>query len=108
MVPLSAICGACQRCFSDSGAGGCISCLNGLLFVSLSLFSFIWFIAGNVWVFGNYQPHYNIRLADPHKYCDETTYKLAFWVIIATYVASILSCCLSSCFARKASYDELK
>ena len=106
MLPLSALCGACIKCLpNDSSVGGCISCLNGLLFVSLSFFSFAWFIAGNVWVFGNYEPNY--VTSDP-EYCDETTYKVAFWVIIATYVTSILSCCLSGCFARKATYAELK
>jgi len=40
----------------------------------LSLFLFIWFILGNIWVFRIWQPNYEQLLHEPSNWCDKTLY----------------------------------
>ncbi|XP_041034634.1 transmembrane protein 272-like [Carcharodon carcharias] len=50
----------------------------------ISLFSFIWFIMGNIWIYSIYEPDY-IDKASPN-YCDKTLYLFAFWATTVTYI----------------------
>merc|ERR1719494_224594 len=67
--------------------------LNGVIVTCVTLFEFIWFILGNIWVFGNFYPEYH----DHHspKYCDKLLYTLAFGIIVFSYLFSILTCLIS-------------
>ena len=53
---------------------------NGLM----QLVLFAWFIAGNVWIYRNYEPNY----ADPRSpdFCHKTLYLFAFWVTNSRYI----------------------
>ena len=48
------------------------------------LLLFAWFIAGNVWIYKNYEPNYT----DPKSpyFCHKTLYLFAFWVINSYYI----------------------
>jgi len=56
-----------------------------------------WFIAGNVWVYSNYQPVYD----DPTsaQYCQKTLYLFAFGLTTASYAIVGLICCCMCCVA---------
>ena len=45
---------------------------------------FAWFIAGNVWIYKNYEPNYT----DPESpyFCHKTLYLFAFWAITSHYI----------------------
>jgi hypothetical protein len=64
------------------------------------LFTFGWFIAGNIWVYGNAWPHTDTDVTDP-MYCHRTLYMFAFWLLTATYimlgVGIFLACCVGIC-----------
>uniref|UniRef100_UPI00398E6CEE transmembrane protein 272-like isoform X1 n=2 Tax=Pristiophorus japonicus TaxID=55135 RepID=UPI00398E6CEE len=61
----------------------------------ISLFSLIWFITGNVWIYCIYEPDY-IDTTSPN-YCAKTLYLFAFWTTTVTYIllgiALFLGCC---------------
>ena len=67
----------------------------------LNLFLFTWFIAGNVWVYSKYKPHFVPPLHEPLNYCNGTLYLFSFWVITASYILMGLICfcicCLGVC-----------
>ena len=50
----------------------------------IQLFLFAWFIAGNVWIYSNYEPNYT----DPSSpdFCNKTLYLFAFWVTNSYYI----------------------
>ncbi|XP_072343895.1 transmembrane protein 272-like [Scyliorhinus torazame] len=50
----------------------------------ISLFSFIWFITGNVWIYRIYEPDY-VDEASPN-YCDKTLYLFPSWATTVTYI----------------------
>ncbi|XP_057312620.1 transmembrane protein 272-like [Hydractinia symbiolongicarpus] len=105
MVPISIVCGASTKALPEENAlRNCLSWINPFFFGLVSLFSFAWFFCGNVWVFRQYEPSY----VPGNNYCDETTYKFAFWFIIMTYVCTFLSCCCSCCFKRRSTYNQIK
>ncbi|XP_070552900.1 transmembrane protein 272-like isoform X2 [Ptychodera flava] len=73
----------------DGGASyGCAKCLSTLI----SLFLLAWFIAGNVWIYGTYEPNYSNDEA--RDYCHKTLYLFSFWLMNATYILLGLTCCL--------------
>lgn len=76
--------------------GCCLACL-------VPLFTSIWFICGNVWVFSIYQPSYEITSGT---YCDEVTYKFSVAVIIITWVSPFLSSCFNFCCSLQSSSHE--
>ncbi|KAM5138274.1 transmembrane protein 272-like [Mantella aurantiaca] len=59
------------------------------------LFSFCWFTAGSIWVFGIYQ--------DDHRDCEDLVYQFTFGVLILEYIflvfISIIVCLCSSCIS---------
>lgn len=67
----------------------------------LNLFLFTWFVAGNVWVYSHYKPHFSPPLHQPYNYCDQTLYMFAFWVITLSYMIvgllCLCTCCLGLC-----------
>ena len=67
----------------------------------LDLFLTAWFIAGNVWIYSNYQPSYNPN--DGNDYCDKTLYMFAFWITTSTYILlgtiCVCICCIAICAA---------
>lgn len=92
-------------CTVWSKTNACLSCYNGVFLSCVAVFSFAWFICGNVWVY-----HIrNVEFEDKKSplYCNELVYQFSFWVIIATYICAVLSCCLSAVF-KKQKYDSLK
>jgi len=50
----------------------------------MKLFPLAWFVAGNVWIYSNYEPNYT----DPSSpdFCNKTLYLFAFWVTNSYYV----------------------
>ncbi|CAF0967707.1 unnamed protein product [Rotaria magnacalcarata] len=71
---------------------GCITVFI-MMFISLmSFFLFIWFIVGNVWIFGAKK---NVQYDNPaaSNYCHRTLYQFAFAILIISYVMCCISCC---------------
>ena len=71
----------------------------------LALFNFGWFIAGNVWVFGQWSTVDLEDVASEH-YCEKTAYMFSFVLLILSYVAgpiiAVVCCCsaaLCACLA---------
>lgn len=90
-------------CFiADSTAlnllAACGICLNVVATIILSIFVFIWFIIGCVWVFS---VHDRVQYDHPHQsdYCQPVLYKATFALLIITIVWACLQCCLS-CFRQ--------
>lgn len=94
--------------------GGKVTCCdnettaNPLVANSLmQLFLFAWFIAGNVWIYKNYEPNY----ADPSSpdFCHKTLYLFAFWVTNSRHILfGVVFCimCLTPA-GYKAFWDTL-
>ncbi|KAK1142611.1 transmembrane protein 272-like [Acipenser oxyrinchus oxyrinchus] len=83
----------------EEGATVChnlIKTLNSLA----SLFLFIWFITGNVWIYSIYEPSYDAGSLVT-KYCNKTLYLFAFWSTTVVYiivgVMLLGGCCLMVC-----------
>jgi hypothetical protein len=57
----------------------------GKIATLLTLFHFAWIITGNVWVFELYEPNYEPNDSDT-KYCNQTVYLFAFWVMVSMYI----------------------
>lgn len=93
---------AIQNLLNVAGALGAITkllstCENGHLFnlsVALLLLAFGWHILGSYWVYKEYQPNYD---ASKGKYCNRTTYLLAFWAITFQYTVLVLFVTLAGC-----------
>ncbi|XP_051900516.1 transmembrane protein 272-like isoform X1 [Pristis pectinata] len=73
---------------------------SGSVWKSLaSVFSFIWFICGNVWIYSIYKPNYIDKSSSD--YCDKTLYLFAFWLTTAIYIllgiTLLLGCCALLC-----------
>ncbi|KAK7909797.1 hypothetical protein WMY93_014481 [Mugilogobius chulae] len=71
----------------------------------VSVFMFAWFIAGNVWIYGIYQPNYdktNATIVAHESYCDKTLYLFAFWTTTLVYILLLAflfgGCCVLVCF----------
>lgn len=86
---------------SDSEAltvlASCGICLNLLATFIISVFVFIWFIIGCVWVF---RIRSEVQFKDPKNqttYCQPVLYKATFVLLILTIVWAVLQCCVS-CF----------
>ncbi|CAF1429972.1 unnamed protein product [Didymodactylos carnosus] len=64
------------------------------IYILLLLFAVIWFFMGNVWVF---EVKLKVAFFDPEliEYCHGLLYKFAFFLIITTYVYTILAILLS-------------
>ncbi|EDO47125.1 predicted protein, partial [Nematostella vectensis] len=67
----------------------------------LDCFLTAWFIAGNVWIYSNYQPNYDP--SSGNAYCNQTLYLFAFWLTTATYIMlgtiCFCLCCVGICAA---------
>ena len=84
-----------------TGAQPLIAC-SGCLGSMVGLFGFCWFIAGNVWVFGNWSsvtfegpPNGVLEHPPPPQYasyCDETAYMFSFVLLIMAWVAFPVGC----------------
>lgn len=53
------------------------------------------FVSGSYWVYKEYQPNYSEQSGE--KYCNRTTFLLAFWVLtlqhtVAGFIILLLSC----------------
>lgn len=68
-----------KRRISDVQKRWC-TCLDSVL----QTFLFVWFIAGCVWVYGNYEPHYD----NPQRpdYCHKTVYLFTFWMFNISFI----------------------
>jgi len=107
ILPLTIIMKLFQSCVNKDGPMGILfKCYDGLFMNCLAVFFLAWFICGNVWVYRTSDVEFT-NTASP-LYCDELTYKFAYWVIIATYVCSVLSCILTACIRKRVSYDDVK
>ena len=62
----------------------------------IAIFLFIWFIFGNVWVFG---AQVSLQTTDStnNNYCDPILYRFAYYFLIFTYVFAIFLCFLRFC-----------
>ena len=86
-----------------TGAQPLIAC-SGCLGSMVGLFGFCWFIAGNVWVFGNWSSVNFDVLPTDASYCDPTAYMFSFVLLILAWVAVpviSVTCCL--CWATVAA-----
>ncbi|XP_064489763.1 transmembrane protein 272-like isoform X2 [Ornithodoros turicata] len=92
---VNAILSGCKRRRSsgdddESGTSLGLTCCTSII----QCFLVGWFIAGCVWVYGNYLPNFD----DPSnpKYCDKTLYYFAFSTLTASFAVggfSIICCC---------------
>ena len=105
LVPIVAVLWCLYQCsHEDNSLASGLICLISCLMCLVPLFTSIWFICGNVWVFSIYQPSYEITSGT---YCDEVTYKFSVTVIIITWVSPFLSCCFSfSCSLQSLSHEN--
>ena len=55
------------------------------------IFLFTWFICGNIWVYGKYQPDYTGH--NRELYCNKTLYLFAFWLNTSVYILIGTFCC---------------
>ncbi|XP_063722517.1 transmembrane protein 272-like [Symsagittifera roscoffensis] len=68
----------------------------------IDAFLLIWFVAGNIWVYRQYN---DVQYKSPsleHSYCDNVVYLFAFWVITTVYIfcmAAMTCCCCAFCLA---------
>ena len=72
--------------------------LNLFITLLLTIFVFIWFIVGCVWIFG---VHRRVQFDDQSKgnYCQPVLYKWSFAILILTIFLAVFQCCLS-CFRK--------
>lgn len=70
--------------------------LNLLATLLITIFVFIWFLLGCIWVFG---AHQFVQFENPltSNYCQPVLYKCSFALLILTIFWAFLQCCLS-CF----------
>ena len=109
VLPLTFVMKAWESCVrKDSPMTAFFKCYNGLFFYLLAVFFFVWFICGNVWVYRTREVVFTGNKDSSPIYCDELTYKFAYWVIIATYVCSVLSCIFTACIRKRLHYDDVK
>lgn len=54
----------------------------------INWFIFGWFMIGSYWIYRIYEPNYNPAFG---KYCDETLYMFAFWLVTSVYILLGLS-----------------
>ena len=75
-----------------------ITCNCCECFIStLSLFTFGWFIAGNIWIYSAFEPnYYDTSHVD---YCHKTLYLYAFWMTTALYILVAMFLCCTFCMA---------
>ncbi|CAF0849412.1 unnamed protein product [Rotaria sp. Silwood1] len=100
LVALSLFLAITFKCFiSDSTTltilASCGICLNVLATFLISIFVFIWFILGCVWVFSIRD---RVEFEDQPKstnYCHPVLYKSTFALLIITIVWACIQCCLS-------------
>jgi len=83
-----------------SVVASCGICCNLIATFILSLFVFVWFIIGCVWIFGvkkrvQYDHHFL------ETYCQPVLYNVAFWLLIVTFIMFFISCCMSCFRTRK-------
>jgi len=75
-------------------------------------FLLIWFIAGNIWVYREYNDVQYDNRSKKGTYCDELCYKFAFWCITTVYIfcgLAVTCCCCAFCLAicfNKNTTDE--
>ena len=48
-------------------------------------FLLVWFVLGNVWVLGAWQPNFQQPLHDPQNWCHETVFFFSFYQLLAVY-----------------------
>ncbi|XP_069776051.1 transmembrane protein 272 [Narcine bancroftii] len=60
-----------------------------------SMFCFIWFICGSVWIYRIYEPNYIDKLSAD--YCDKTLYLFAFWLITVVYIILGITLAFGAC-----------
>lgn len=110
VLPLTFVMKAWESCVRKDGPMAVFfKCYNGLFFNSLAVFFLIWFICGNVWVYRiTRDVVFTGNIDTTPLYCDELTYRFAYWVIIATYLCSVFSCVLTACIRKRLNYDEEK
>jgi amino acid transporter len=65
-----------------------------IIIVFINLFTFGWFIAGCVWIFGAYS---DVQYKHPQSsnYCRATLYRFAFWLLVLSIIFHIITCCSS-------------
>ena len=71
----------------------CCRCFRSVI----NLFVFMWFIAGNIWIYSAYQPNFTDRSSPD--FCHKTLYLFAFWMTTSVYIVLALSCCCMGCLA---------
>jgi len=73
----------------------------------LTIFIFVWFIAGCVWVFGAWS---EVQYKHPNQpgYCHRTLYRFAFWLLIISILYSLFTCCRSYKQLREPSKKKKK
>ncbi|MGH0184854.1 UNVERIFIED_CONTAM: hypothetical protein FKN15_016008 [Acipenser sinensis] len=99
VLVLDLVCCVPQGQEGEEGATVCRNLINTCNSLA-SLFLFIWFITGNVWIYSIYEPSYDPGNLET-KYCNKTLYLFAFWSTTVVYiivgVMLLGGCCLMLC-----------
>ena len=76
-----------QSCCYDEDMETDLNCYR-LIILTIMLFWVGWFVAGNFWVYSNYQPRYNpgTKNVTDSRYCNKALYLVSFWSINLTYM----------------------
>jgi len=92
-----AITNTIQKCRKSKETSSC--CLFDCLNCIASVFLLGWFIAGNVWVYGNYKTVSYNATGDLNLYCDKVCYLYSFWFITVSWgiLALALGCICIFC-----------
>ncbi|XP_044268819.1 transmembrane protein 272-like isoform X2 [Tribolium madens] len=63
--------------------------------IALALFYIVWHCLGTYWVYKEYQPNYEETVGE--KYCNRTTFLLAFWILTIQHTILGFIILLSGC-----------
>ncbi|CAF0966019.1 unnamed protein product [Didymodactylos carnosus] len=84
----------------------CGICMNLMATTVLSIFIFIWFIIGCVWIF-SVRSKVDFYDKNSKYYCQRTLYLFAFWLLIATFIMMGISCCINCFKSRKTETQRI-
>ncbi|XP_022343972.1 transmembrane protein 272-like [Crassostrea virginica] len=107
------ICISCINIFvpdQDENDSCCLKCYAASATCVIMLFSCFlsgWYIAGNVWVYSNYDDLSTNSTSE--NYCHPTAYYFSFWLFTSTYILTGFSCvvsCICCCVGGVASLCE--
>ena len=72
----------------------CSACGFSVVILFIMLFLFVWFIIGCIWVFSAWRQVQYTNEEDSN-YCNPILYRFSYWLLLASIVYQVFSCCRS-------------